>query len=386
MPLYRRSESWRDWYNPLRGLTLARLLAMEDQADRGEFADLQWLWHHMGRVDVTIQAARARRLSFVDTLDYQIKVDDKADPALAAAQQGFLQYAYSRISNFKAATKHLAAAIFDGYAHAEKVRDGLGGIITRLDAIPPWYWCRENTTGRWKFNAKAESTAHSAETVDQTRLVTMQAEPINLALGRQFYAKQLCMADWDTALENGSLPNVFFVAPPGQDTETKMLEFAALASSMVSDGRGALQHGGDVKTVDLGARSRLPYKDRIDYCDRQIVLAATGGLLTMLTESGSGTLAGGAHNDGLMDLARSDAALLSECYQRQIDADLLRRFFPGRPRCAYFEFEIPQRTNVSELLTAVSNLSWINKTVDQKWLAEKTGMKIIDMPPKEVPA
>jgi hypothetical protein len=54
--------------------------------------------------------------------------------------------------------------------------------------------------------------------------------------------------------------------------------------------------------------NRPPFAERIDYCDRQIVLAATGGILTMLTESGSGTLAGGAH---------SDAGELSEACEKE---------------------------------------------------------------------
>ena len=38
-------------------------------------------------------------------------------------------------------------------------------------------------------------------------------------------------------------------------------------------------------------RARLPYVDRVDYCERQIVASATGGLLTKLAESGNSTLA-----------------------------------------------------------------------------------------------
>jgi hypothetical protein len=35
MPLQRPSSTWRDHYNPLRGLTMARIVAMEDAAERG---------------------------------------------------------------------------------------------------------------------------------------------------------------------------------------------------------------------------------------------------------------------------------------------------------------------------------------------------------------
>ena len=36
-----------------------------------------------------------------------------------------------------------------------------------------------------------------------------------------------------------------------------------------------------------------PFREHLDYLDRQITMVGTGGLLTMLAEPGSGTLAGG---------------------------------------------------------------------------------------------
>jgi phage gp29-like protein len=71
--------------------------------------------------------------------------------------------------------------------------------------------------------------------------------------------------------------------------------------------------------------------EHIEYIDRQITIAATGGLLTMLSEAGSGTLAGGAHSETFMQIARGDAVLLSGLLQREIDLPLLEQFFPGQP-------------------------------------------------------
>jgi hypothetical protein len=42
----------------------------------------------------------------------------------------------------------------------------------------------------------------------------------------------------------------------------------------------------------------------MEYLDRQITMVGTGGLLTMLAESGSGTLAGAAHTETFMQIAR----------------------------------------------------------------------------------
>ena len=379
MPLVRPTTTWRDWYNPLKGLSVARIVAMEDAADRGQHADLQWFWRHMELVDVTIQAAMARRLAFIDTVDWQVRAVDGADPVLAQEQAALLTYAYNRIANLKEATRFLGTALFRGFAHVEKLRSGYGELIAKLDPIDPWYWTREGREGHWRFNPESKSHNTKGEIVDTTRLVVVESTPIHRAIGRHFFAKMLAFADWDQALELGANQSIFFVGPPGVSPE-KELEYRNIAEQMASNGRGYLPNGADVKVVDTAARSRLPYFDRVRYCDEQIVMAATGGLLTMLTQSGSGTLAGGAHSDTLLSLAQSDAAMLSEAFQRQVDRELLSAFFPRQPHVAYFAFEVPQRTDNASLLESVANLSWAGYGVEKAWLEEKTGMKLIERP------
>jgi phage gp29-like protein len=379
--LRKQNTSWRDWYNPLKGLSMSRVVAMEDAAERGQFADLQWFWHHMERTDVTVQAAIARRLSFIDSVDWEIRAVETADPGLAAEQVGLLTYAYNRIANFKEATKFLAAALFRGFAHLEKIGAGYGNLVSRLDPVPQWHWVRDGRDGRWAFNPESRSHEPRGEVVPRTDLCVLEAPALNRAIGRHFFAKQLAFADWDQALELGANQSLFFVGPPGT-SEEKEQEYRSVAEQMASNGRGYLPHGADVKTVDTAARSRLPYFERIRYCDEQIVLAATGGLLTMLTQPGSGTLAGGAHAEGLLALARSDAARLSEVYQRDLDVHWLNEFFPRRPHAAYFAFDVPQKEDLASMLESVANLNWAGYRVDQKQLEEKTGLKLM---PVEVP-
>jgi hypothetical protein len=52
---------------------MARQVAMEDSAERGQYDDLQWFYHPMERADVTIQAAVAHRVSFHDSVDLEIR-------------------------------------------------------------------------------------------------------------------------------------------------------------------------------------------------------------------------------------------------------------------------------------------------------------------------
>ena len=68
----------------------------------------------------------------------------------------------------------------------------------------------------------------------------------------------------------------------------------------------------------------------------QITLLGTGGLLTMLTESGSGTLAGNAHQEACNQVAKADAVMVSEALQRDFGAPMLTAAFPDWPVEAVF--------------------------------------------------
>ena len=57
----------------------------------------------------------------------------------------------------------------------------------------------------------------------------------------------------------------------------------------------------------------------------------------MLTESGSGTLAGNAHQEAFSQVAKADAVMVAEALQRDFDAPMLAATFPGWPVEAGFE-------------------------------------------------
>ena len=85
---------------------------------------------------MTIQIAIARRLAFVDALDWEIRTVEGADPLLAQEQAGLLRYAYERIDNLKQATHDLRRALFQGFCLLEKISTGYGSLVSRLDTIP----------------------------------------------------------------------------------------------------------------------------------------------------------------------------------------------------------------------------------------------------------
>jgi len=371
-----KSNAWRDAYNPLRGMSLPKLLSLLDAGERGQYADLQWFYHYMERSDAMVFSVMQRRRAALLSCDWDIKVvpedgtlrrSDGATPrrqgyagqgawsygGLAEEQAEFLRGAYDRIENLRDAVSFLFSGFFRGYAHLEK-HFSESGMIQRLEPVEQWFWVRDGMYGAWEYNQNAVSGRYRGLPIEPGNFVILDTVPLNRLLSMQYLARTLTLKDWDSFLEVYGIPSVFLVGPPNTP-EAKEEEYQRIAEQLISDGRGYLPNGSDIKYVN-GGGNRPPFKERIEYLDRQITLVATGGLLTMLAESGSGTLAGNAHSETFMQIARGDALTVSEVLQRHLDAPLLAEFFPG-DRC-WLTSSLRRRRRISRagLLTMPS--SW----------------------------
>lgn len=136
-----------------------------------------------------------------------------------------------------------------------------------------------------------------------------------------------------------------------------------------------LPHGSDIKYV-TGGGSRPPFKEHLEYIDRQIAMVGTGGLLTMMAQPGAGTLAGNAHTETFLQIARGDAATLSEVLQREIDLPLLSEAFPGWPVQAYFEFAPAPGDEASKVVQDAAVLAGAGYLMEAGELREKTGYQL----------
>ena len=369
-----KSNAWRDAYNPLRGMNLSKLLSLLDAGERGQYADLQWFYHYMERSDAMVFSVMQRRRAALLACDWDIKqVSGEAaaiDQVLADEQVAFLREAYDRIENLRDAVAFLFSGFFRGYAHMEK-HYAESGMIQRLEPVEQWFWVRDGMYGPWEYNQNAVSGRNRGLSIDPGDFVILDTVALNRLLSVLYLGRTLTLKDWDSFLEVYGIPSVFLVGPPNTP-EAKEEEYQRIAEQLISDGRGYLPYGSDIKYVN-GGGNRPPFRERIEYLDRQITLVATGGLLTMLTQSGSGTLAGEAHSETFMQIARGDALTVSEVFQKHLDTPLLAEFFPGQPILAYFEFAPPAGNEVSRVIEDAVNLSKAGVRMDVEELSEKTG-------------
>ena len=248
------------------------------------------------------------------------------------------------------------------------------GMIQRLEPVEQWFWVRDGMYGPWEYNQNAVSGRNRGMPIEPGDFIILDTVALNRLLSVLYLGRTLTLKDWDSFLEVYGIPSVFLVGPPNTP-ECKEEEYQRIAEQLIADGRGYLPYGSDIKYVN-GGGNRPPFRERIEYLDRQITLVATGGLLTMLTQSGSGTLAGEAHTETFMQIARGDALTVSEVFQKHVDTPLLAEFFPGQPVLAYFEFAPPAGNEVSRVIEDAALLAKAGVRVDVEELSEKTGYKL----------
>lgn len=377
-------DQWLERFNPLRGATLQTLSAYFDDADVGRFARVMWMARKLIRRDETIRACIRRIYAQLMQLDWGVKVMETLpagiSQAQAEAQQAFLKQKYERIENLKQAYSASAMADFYGFAHLEKHYDEKGDTC-RLQPVPQWHWVRDGLYGAWKYNADASPYPINPVPIDESNFVIRDvADPwIEIALIHGLRKNQNDR-DWDGFIARYGIPSTFFIAPVGANDD-KLKEFEAVADELAADGAGVLPNGADVKTHESQQKGEV-FNMKNTRHDSAIVLAATGGLLTMLAQSGSGTLAGGAHSDTWRDLVSGIASEVAECFQDQLDKVWLAEKFPGQPVAVYFELEFPEEeADIKSIVESVKTLKDAGYAAKREWVEEETGIPLEDAPP-----
>lgn len=375
-----QANAWRSQYNPLRSLTMARAVLELEAGERGEYASLQWLYRYMERRDAVLGALLDRRAAAIKKLDWQIKVPDQipdGQAEMAQRQARALRAGYDRLPNLRRRCEDLVLASFRGYAHLEKVR-GADGRIAELRPVEQWFWVRDGVDGEWQYNPAAKFGVRRGEAVDLDRfLVREVARPINEVALIAFVRKALSQKDWDAFIETYGVPAIFLLMPEGLPPDREG-EFQEIAEQIVSDARGVLPGGSDVKTVDNGARGVNPFRQHLDYQDEQVVMRGTGGKLTMIAAAtGLGSGLAEVQERVFDEIAQAEAEEISELFQQQLDHELLMDAGLGdEPQLAYWQLAARDEADTAAFIDGAVKLRRAGYEVAARQIAEVTGYLI----------
>jgi len=379
------ANEWREQYNPLRGLTISRAITLLEAGQRGDYADLQWTYEFVEQTDADLFTLVERRTAALTEMDWDINVvgeeHDAYDKALAEDQAGEPRAAYERIDNLYESIAHFEMAMFRGYSIGQLHPAAHPDQVEHVECLNHWNFCRKGRDGNWYWNPKAQSTtaqslgeAARQDPEKHALIVHTTRRPIDRIGLIKYVRANLSEKDWDGYVEIYGIPSWIIVGPE-HVPEGKEAEYRDAAEDVAAGGSGYLPHGSDAKAADT-PRGSQPFETRLEWLTKKLVLAGTGGLLTVLAESGSGTLAGNAHMEAFRMIARMDAAKISELYQRSIDRAILNARFPDRPHLAYFDIAAEEEQDVGEIVKQITELSRFY-LIDPTEVAEKTGYRII---------
>jgi phage gp29-like protein len=379
------TNKWRDANNPLRTLTMPRAVQLMEQAQLGVMAELQWLYAAETGIEATdpdLMVIIERTLAGVADCEWEIALipEDSLgfDRTLADEQAAFLRESYAQCDNLDDALEHLVMARFRGFSHLQPWLSP-DWSLEHLEPLPQWNMVRDGTRPAWAWNPAADGTSYgsmpAASLLSPEDYILLTAKrPVNRIGLIKYVRSTLSEKDWDGYVEIYGIPGVFIIMPPNVPNG-KEEDYADKAAEAAEAGSGALPNGSDVKTLSE-ARGTQPFQLRLEWLQKQLVLAGTGGLLTMLTESGSGTLAGGAHMSAWDQIVRRVARSVAKPLHQQYDRRAIAARFPGRPAQAFFNLRARQEKDISKVVANVAALVNAGFDVDPAQIQKETGYTI----------
>lgn len=378
----------RERRNELPWLTPQRAVELYEAWRRGELADVQRVWEQLEETDDTLMTVLDKRQRALADMPWAILTDaeaigDDAERARKAElQQAYLQTVFNAVENLEEALVHLGMADFRGVAALE-----ITGNMQRMrwEVIEPWCLARPVRRGPWMYNAKADVTFSALEEMEKERIIVREARPIDLACMFLIVDKMHAIHGWDAFLDVYGNPSIFLELPPATGEQMARV-YDALAKRIIGDGRGTVPSGSKFQTVETRQNNCDSFEKRARWCADAIITVATGGLLTVTAESGSGTLAGSAHTDSFENLVAGSAASISAAINRQFTRRLLAAAFPDDPPLAYFSLApepADERMQLAQLLATLKTAGW--QTTQEK-ASELMQMDVEPVPAAPSPA
>jgi phage gp29-like protein len=381
-------NTWRDAYDPWRGMSVGRIIHLLESFPRGEFADFAWT---LAAPITGVESRDADMLTLVDRrcaaileMDWDIRTVSETrtayDAALAAEQVAALREAYERITNLTEVFEHLTLATFHGYAFAEPIRDA-ARQITRFACVAPWNIIRDGTAGAWKYNPEATSTTFDALPAEflipeEEWLWRSCARPVGGISLVKWFREQITDRNWDAAQEIFSVPGGIIIMPPDCADDAKK-NFLEAAKQIPRGGSCVLPAGASFSATSFPTEIVQLFTMRKKDLQERLILAGTGGILTTLAAStGLNSDASSTQADAYATLAAGDATRISESFQRLIDREVLARLFPGKPRLAYFRIASEDAEDTQSYIANVVALAGAGIEVDVEEIHEKTGYKL----------
>lgn len=372
-------NKWISAYNPLDTITIETVRRCLQQDLRGAYAEQQWIWEQMERYDpmmVTCVNKRETALKkFTGDVVIKQELSDR-DQMLAEAQQRTIRDLINAINNMDEAHLALSQSSRRHYKFLQPYEDSKGLYLLPINN---WLICRDGYSGAWQWNPTANfgATRTGIEPpVPFTDLVCrIHPRPVDLAAMSLVINRKITQAQWDVFLGRYGTPPLFLVMPPDISEELRT-EYIRVAQQCVSNSAGVLPNGSDVKSAPVPATSVELFDRRLKVSNEEIVMLFTEGKLTILAESGSGTLAGGAHQDGWDDWGAGEADDIAGALTRGLVNRCLDQYHPGQPYLVEYALSRVETADPQMEIQSVTSLRSAGYDIPDEQVSQRTGWDV----------
>ena len=372
-------------YNPLFNVSGKEAQMIFDFARSGSYAQLQYLYNEIEKRDPTLLTCVTRRSAAISELDWKVVRSDErltrnADKNLIQEQIECLETTIAKIENLPEALEHLGLFSFRGYSHISPVLN-FDGSIKRFDLPDSWNFCFDRTNQKWLWNPDATSFTLPKE--GSGNLQSIPSEELVSVVGNNaidwpalfiFLRMAVGERDWGRFVETYGLPPVI-ITMPEFTSEQDQQNYMTAAEDVFEGKSGVIPFGSQ---VNYGSESRgtEPFSQFLEHQQKLIVLMATGGTLTSLAESGSGTLGGNAQMDVWKQIVRRDVRRISNAFNMQLCANVLKKEFKGKPILAEFQLDTTPKPTADEILDLAGKAASAGFEMDENELSQATGYTI----------
>ena len=248
------------------------------------------------------------------------KIDAADDSPEAQRQKNALEEFYHSVNGLQQSFGQLASAMFYGYAHLQYIEDSWG---RRFEFIPQRYWVRPGELNQWQFNPQCYIGVDTGESVEDETLVVMEHRyPILFPAARASFERNHAKITWDNHMDRyGSAPAIIN-AP--KDASPAVMDAMERACEQLKSGASiVLPPESPAAPLNASNINENYFLSRINMADKDQVRFVMAGTLTVLNESGSGTLAGSAHTDSWNAVVSAVCSKVAEAFNTAISPLIL---------------------------------------------------------------
>lgn len=363
---------------PLDYLSVDTIRRCLQDCQLGAYAEQQWIWEQMERYDAMLMTCITKRDDALSKYDWSITVKpdlDDRDSLLAESQQRTITDLCNAIVNMDEAITALSQASRRHYKFLQPYADSDGLHLLPIDN---WLMCRDGYRGPWGYNPNAQFGRYRGEALPvplDDLILRLHPRPIDMPAQMLVLNRSTTLAQWDVFLERLGTPPAFFVLPPDCSKELRQ-EYIKMSAMCYSAATGVIDHDSDIKSIPISQTSVDLFDRRYKVPTEEIAMLTTAGKLTVMTESGSGTLAGGAQADGFADWAAGESGDIASVLTAQLVYRVLDEYHPGQPHLVDFSLSCVDKTTPDKEIANAAALRAAGYDIDDAEVSERTGWQV----------